>query len=136
MYHSNSNKADASSRVILSLKPVTCIFKYFFQEFGLDMFFRQHWKDQRLSHNLTSKITLTMGTKHPADYIWVPDTVFVDATKSYMHNVLTTNHKIDISADGQVDWGTRLVCEFIRPLSKVRSKQSALMTQRHFGGKT
>ncbi|CAH3019134.1 unnamed protein product, partial [Porites evermanni] len=78
-------------------------------EFGLDMFFRQHWKDQRLSHNLTSKITLTMGTKHPADYIWVPDTVFVDATKSYMHNVLTTNHKIDISADGQVDWGTRLV---------------------------
>ncbi|CAH3019133.1 unnamed protein product, partial [Porites evermanni] len=76
-------------------------------EFGLDMFFRQHWKDQRLSHNLTSKITLTMGTKHPADYIWVPDTVFVDATKSYMHNVLTTNHKIDISADGQVDWGTR-----------------------------
>ncbi|XP_073235641.1 gamma-aminobutyric acid receptor subunit beta-like isoform X1 [Porites lutea] len=76
-------------------------------EFGLDMFFRQHWKDQRLFHNLTSKITLTMGTKHPADYIWVPDTVFVDATKSYMHNVLTTNHKIDISADGQVDWGTR-----------------------------
>ncbi|CAH3140203.1 unnamed protein product [Porites lobata] len=76
-------------------------------EFGLDIFFRQHWKDHRLSHNLTSKITLTMGTKHPADYIWVPDTVFVDATKSYMHNVLTTNHKIDISADGQVVWGTR-----------------------------
>ena len=76
----------------------------------MDIFFRQHWKDHRLSHNLTSKITLTMGTKHPADYIWVPDTVFVDATKSYMHNVLTTNHKIDISADGQVVWGTRLVC--------------------------
>ena len=73
------------------------------------MFFRQHWKDQRLSQNMTSKITLTMGTKRPVDYIWVPDTVFVDATKSYMHNVLATNHKIDISADGQVDWGTRLV---------------------------
>ena len=75
------------------------------------MFFRQHGKDQKLSHNLTSKITLTMGTKHPADYIWVPDTLFVDATKSNMHDVLTTNHKIDISADGQVGWGTRLVRE-------------------------
>ena len=52
-------------------------------------------------------MTLTMGNKHPADYIWVPDTMFVDATKSNMHNVLTTNHKLDISANGEVDWGTR-----------------------------
>ena len=82
------------------------------------MFFRQHWQDTRLSHNLTSKMTLTMGTKHPADFFWVPDTIFVDATKSYMHNVLTTNHKLDISANGEVDWGTRLVydnlCGFTR----------------------
>ena len=55
-----------------------------------------------------------MGTKHPADYISVPDILFIDATKSYMHNVLTTNHKIDISADGQVGWGTRLVCEIYK----------------------
>ena len=81
------------------------------QEFGLDMFFRQHWRDTRLSHNMTAQMTLTMGTKHPANYIWVPDTIFVDATQSHMHNVLTTNHKLDISANGEVDWGTRLVCD-------------------------
>ena len=67
---------------------------------------------------MTAKMTLTMGTKHPADYIWVPDTMFVDATKSNMHNVLTTNHKLDISANGNVDWGTRLgkntLCGFTR----------------------
>lgn len=79
------------------------------QEFGLDMFFRQRWQDKRLSHNMTTMMTLTMGTKHPADYIWVPDTMFVDATKSYMHNVLATNHKVDISAKGEVNWGTRYV---------------------------
>lgn len=83
------------------------------QEFGLDMFFRQRWQDKRLSHNMTTMMTLTMGTKHPADYIWVPDTMFVDATKSYMHNVLATNHKVDISAKGEVNWGTRYVlCNF------------------------
>lgn len=76
-------------------------------EFGLDMFFRQRWQDKRLSHNMTTMMTLTMGTKHPADYIWVPDTMFVDATKSYMHNVLATNHKVDISEKGEVNWGTR-----------------------------
>ena len=58
---------------------------------------------------MTTMITLTMGTKHPADYIWVPDTMFVDATKSHMHNVLTTNHKVDISAMEEVNWGARLV---------------------------
>lgn len=60
---------------------------------------------------MTTMMTLTMGTKHPADYIWVPDTMFVDATKSYMHNVLATNHKVDISAKGEVNWGTRYVLQ-------------------------
>ena len=88
------------------------------------MFFWQHGKDQKLSHNLTSKITLTMGTKHPADYIWVPDILFVDATMSYMHKC-TDNQSQDRHLSRRAGGlGNKVgdCVKFIRSLSKRRSK--------------
>ena len=85
--------------------------------YTLDMFFRQRWKDERLRHSLTDNLTLIMGTKHPSDIIWVPDTVFIDSVASKMHSVTVNNHKIDINHDGSVFWGTRVTVSPSCPLN-------------------
>ncbi|XP_065052913.1 gamma-aminobutyric acid receptor subunit beta-1-like isoform X2 [Rhopilema esculentum] len=94
--------------------------------FTLDMFFRQTWKDHRLRHNLTRILTLTCGTKHPADIIWVPDTVFINSMKSTMHSVTVNNHKLDIYPNGQVFWGTRVT---VSPSCKLNLRSYPMDTQ-------
>ena len=73
------------------------------------MFFRQRWTDSRLKHQLDRPLTVLVGTQHPSDIIWTPDTVFINSVTSELHQVTVNNHKLDIYPNGTVFWGTRSV---------------------------
>lgn len=77
------------------------------QTYTVDFFLRTNWRDRRLKNSLNCNLTMTLGKKHPAQIIWVPDTMIENAVTSYLHEVLTNNHKIDISPNGDVFWSTR-----------------------------
>jgi len=76
--------------------------------YTVDIFFRQRWHDHRLQHNLSEPLTIIPGVMHPADIVWVPDTVFINSVISEMHHVTVNNHKLDIYANGTVFWGMRV----------------------------
>ena len=75
----------------------------------MDLFFRQRWNDHRLKHNMSRSLVLMTGTKHVADLIWVPDTIFINSIDAKMHDVTIQNNKLDIFPNGDVFWGTRFV---------------------------
>ncbi|XP_057294148.1 glycine receptor subunit alpha-2-like [Hydractinia symbiolongicarpus] len=76
--------------------------------FLLDIFLRQKWIDYRLRHNMTNKIIPLLGRNTPPDFIWTPDTHFINAIKAIKHTVTVSNEKLDIYPDGTVFWGTRV----------------------------
>ncbi|XP_012560049.2 gamma-aminobutyric acid receptor subunit beta-2 isoform X1 [Hydra vulgaris] len=79
--------------------------------FTLDLFLRQEWIDYRLRHNLPEILTPNLGHDSPPDFIWTPDTVFLNAQKASSHSVTVKNSKLDIYPDGKVFWGLRVSVE-------------------------
>ena len=75
------------------------------QTFTLELFFRQYWRDDRLSHNVPERqITLPGDT---ADRLWQPDTFFLNTKKGELHKMTTLNKVMVIQADSSVFVGTR-----------------------------
>ena len=74
----------------------------FFQDFTLDMYFRQFWTDPRLSFQRRPGLEkLVVG----ADYIkliWVPDTFFVNEKTAYFHKATTENQFLRILHTGEI----------------------------------
>ena len=56
------------------------------QDFFIDCYFRQSWRDKRLAFNNTEVDFLPMNWQS-LNTIWKPDTFFVNGKKSKMHKI-------------------------------------------------
>ena len=73
------------------------------QDFTLDMYFRQFWKDDRLKFDRlsTGLEKLVVGAEY-INLIWTPDTFFVNEKSAYFHEATTENQFLRILHDGNV----------------------------------
>ena len=81
----------------------TCVFdKSFihclFQEYTVDVFFRQSWKDERLKFH--GPMNILPLNNLMASKIWTPDTFFHNGKKSVAHNMTMPNKLLRIMEDG------------------------------------
>ena len=77
------------------------------QDFFIDCYFRQSWKDNRLVFNNTEVDFLPMNWQF-LNTIWKPDTFFVNGKKSKMHKITVPNKFLRITPDGHVSYSQRL----------------------------
>lgn len=68
------------------------------QEYTIDVFFRQGWKDERLKFK--GPMTVLRLNNLMASKIWTPDTFFHNGKKSVAHNMTMPNKLLRITEDG------------------------------------
>ncbi|XP_018418710.1 PREDICTED: gamma-aminobutyric acid receptor subunit alpha-5 [Nanorana parkeri] len=75
-------------------------------EYTIDVFFRQSWKDERLSfQGPMQRLPLNNLL---ASKIWTPDTFFHNGKKSIAHNITTPNKLLRLEDDGTLLYTMRL----------------------------
>lgn len=79
-----------------------------YQDFTIDFYFRQMWKDPRLAFQGTKGIETLCVSSQFLKSIWVPDTFFVNEKTSYFHTATTSNEFLRISRDGDILRSMRL----------------------------
>ena len=102
-------------------KSVTCGFKkdffsfFFLQNYSMDCYFRQYWRDERLGftglQKNTHKLTinqLSLNVKM-LEKIWKPDTYFHNGLSSYLHTITRPNKLLRISEHGDITYSMRYV---------------------------
>ncbi|KAL7979641.1 hypothetical protein Chor_004799 [Crotalus horridus] len=84
------------------------IFSSFFhrQEYTIDVFFRQSWRDERLKFDGPMKILPLNNLL--ASKIWTPDTFFHNGKKSVAHNMTTPNKLLRLVDNGTLLYTMRL----------------------------
>ncbi|KAI3385958.1 hypothetical protein SNEBB_000390 [Seison nebaliae] len=74
--------------------------------YAMDCYFRQSWKDTRLSYNGPNG-TLAINNRI-LEYLWRPDTYFFNGRNSFLHKIPTVNRLIRLENDGSILMSSRL----------------------------
>lgn len=77
----------------------------FFQDYSMDCYFRQSWRDSRLSFLGPIK-SLSLNIKM-LERIWRPDTYIYNGKHSYVHTITVPNKLLRISQDGDILYSMR-----------------------------
>lgn len=77
------------------------------QEYTIDVFFRQSWKDERLCFK--GPMEMLPLNNLLASNIWTPDTFFLNGKKSIAHNMTTPNKLLRLKDDGTLLYTMRSV---------------------------
>ena len=85
-------------------------FYFIFQEYTIDVFFRQKWKDERLKFK--GPMNILRLNNLMASKIWTPDTFFHNGKKSVAHNMTMPNKLLRIQDDGTLLYTMRYVFRF------------------------
>lgn len=83
-------------------------FSIYFQEYSVQLTFREQWLDERLKfndlHGRLKYLTLT-----DANRVWMPDLFFSNEKESHTHNIIMPNVYIRIFPYGSVLYSIRYV---------------------------
>ncbi|KAG0412827.1 hypothetical protein HPB47_010018, partial [Ixodes persulcatus] len=99
-------------------------------DFTSDFYFRQSWRDERLSFQKSPGLeSMTVGAE-VAEKIWVPDTFFANEKSAYFHMATTPNTFLRIGSGGEVFRSIRpydrSTAEYSRDLSTLAASQQCV----------
>ncbi|CAG5122533.1 unnamed protein product, partial [Candidula unifasciata] len=75
--------------------------------YSMQVYFRQRWKDERLSFYLPNITQFTLSNKF-INNIWKPNSYFLNGRNSKQHNITVPNAFIRLSHDGSIYMSMRL----------------------------
>lgn len=71
------------------------------------MYFRQYWRDGRLSFQRQPGVEILSVSTEYLRNMWVPDTFFANEKTAYLHMATTSNEFLRIAYDGQISRSMR-----------------------------
>ncbi|XP_019893131.1 gamma-aminobutyric acid receptor subunit alpha-2 [Musca domestica] len=83
-------------------------------DYSMDCYFRQYWKDKRLSFQGPIK-SLSLSIKM-LERIWRPDTYFYNGKHSHIHTITVPNKLLRLDQDGGILYSMRLTIKATCPM--------------------